>query len=60
MPYFEQYYDPEDEVTHDLTYYTIHLTHPPPSPKTAQPVAEHPFHFDMEVDDLPKHQLKRI
>jgi mitogen-activated protein kinase 1/3 len=36
-PYFEQYYDPDDE-----------------------PVAEHPFEFEMELDDLPKATLKEM
>lgn len=36
-PYFDQYYDPEDE-----------------------PIAEHPFEFEMELDDLPKQTLKEL
>ena len=36
-PYFEQYYDPQDE-----------------------PIAQEPFKFDMELDDLPKEELKQL
>ena len=36
-PYFEQYYDPQDE-----------------------PIALEPFKFDMELDDLPKEELKQL
>lgn len=59
-PYLEQYYDPADEVKmparaalssvssmlHDRLY-------------QFQPVAEEPFRFDMELDDLPKEVLKQ-
>eukprot|EP00042_Codosiga_hollandica_P047779 m.523567 g.523567 ORF g.523567 m.523567 type:complete len:362 (+) comp57525_c0_seq1:225-1310(+) len=37
MPFFEQYYDPDDE-----------------------PIAEHPFQLEMELDDLPKQTLKQM
>lgn len=50
-PYFEQYYDPEDEVsTRCLSIIVVSLL---------KPVAERPFEFEMELDDLPKDVLKR-
>ncbi len=68
-PYLEQYYDPEDEVigrTHpksvcQLVVYreSVHLSyHYPPSPPPPQPVADKPFTFETELDDLPKEKLK--
>ena len=51
-PYLEQYYDPEDEVccigpcTHVLQLLFL------------QPVADKPFTFETELDDLPKERLK--
>lgn len=58
-PYLEQYYDPTDEVRRRWgsggaldwrTLVCICLC--------LQPVAEAPFKFDMELDDLPKETLK--
>jgi mitogen-activated protein kinase 1/3 len=57
-PYLEQYYDPADEVCTCLFYAVdlnilIGLCF-------IQPVAEEPFRFAMELDDLPKEQLKEL
>jgi mitogen-activated protein kinase 1/3 len=53
-PYLEQYYDPADEVIclwlFDAFGFNVF----------SQPVAETPFRFDTELDDLPKDQLKRL
>lgn len=56
-PYLEQYYDPADEVSfHFATrsrLWMLICTY------KFQPVAEEPFKFDMELDDLPKEVLKQ-
>ena len=55
-PYLEQYYDPDDEVwsPHAHTHTHTHtLSIVPP-----QPVADQPFTFETELDDLPKEKLK--
>lgn len=59
-PYLEQYYDPSDEVHSRL----INLNQAKclwcgKANKWFQPVAEEPFKFDMELDDLPKEVLKQ-
>lgn len=67
-PYLEQYYDPTDEVGQPPAAGLVgkwvgrrpsvpglSLTSLPP-----QPVAEEPFTFDMELDDLPKERLKEL
>lgn len=63
-PYLEQYYDPADEVC----YYYALLTLSGRLENIMycyifcqlQPVAEEPFRFDMELDDLPKETLKQF
>lgn len=67
-PYLEQYYDPTDEVGQPSaaglvgkwvgrhsSVSGLSLTSLP-----LQPVAEEPFTFDMELDDLPKERLKEL
>lgn len=56
-PYLEQYYDPADEVS-CLT--VLVLIHHRDTAFTFQPVAEEPFKFEMELDDLPKEKLKEL
>lgn len=57
-PYLEQYYDPADEVSflinHSIIIIVIIMLF-----FFVQPVAEEPFKFDMELDDLPKEVLKQ-
>lgn len=61
-PYLEQYYDPGDEVflyavklqSRMLIVITSNVVI-----RKFQPVAEEPFKFDMELDDLPKEVLKQ-
>ena len=55
--YLEQYYDPDDEVVTPL------IAVPPPHISHTlcdylQPVADQPFTFETELDDLPKERLK--
>jgi mitogen-activated protein kinase 1/3 len=56
-PYLEQYYDPTDEVC--LLHYASNVTDSL-SPLSWQPVAEEPFTFEMELDDLPRERLKEL
>ena len=68
-PYLEQYYDPTDEVGQPPAaglagrWMGGHPSVPVLSLPTSlppQPVAEEPFTFDMELDDLPKERLKEL
>lgn len=66
-PYLEQYYDPTDEVGQPpVTGLVVSGgRHPSVSGLSLtflpfQPVAEEPFTFDMELDDLPKERLKEL
>lgn len=64
-PYLEQYYDPTDEVGQPPAAGQVGEW-APTTPGQAllslppQPVAEEPFTFDMELDDLPKERLKEL
>uniref|UniRef100_A0A8C2W8E3 mitogen-activated protein kinase n=1 Tax=Chinchilla lanigera TaxID=34839 RepID=A0A8C2W8E3_CHILA len=53
-PYLEQYYDPSDE-------HSGFMCNPCKSESFREsPIAEAPFKFDMELDDLPKEKLKEL
>uniref|UniRef100_A0A287D7G2 mitogen-activated protein kinase n=1 Tax=Ictidomys tridecemlineatus TaxID=43179 RepID=A0A287D7G2_ICTTR len=54
-PYLEQYYDPSDEFE-----IPVPKTYLSTSKDFLQPIAEAPFKFDMELDDLPKEKLKEL
>lgn len=54
-PYLEQYYEPSDEV--GLLFSFLRCSE---KCLSLQPVAEQPFRFDTELDDLPKDQLKKL
>lgn len=71
-PYLEQYYDPSDEVyIYMNTYIHIIILNLIKVSRLyyyngtygdyyfSKPVAEEPFKFDMELDDLPKEILKK-
>ena len=62
-PYLEQYYDPDDEVggwvwSHSTSATELSLYLPIKIFLGSQPVAEKPFTFETELDDLPKDRLK--
>lgn len=67
-PYLEQYYDPTDEVGQPPATGLVGrwMGRRPSVPGLSltsllpQPVAEEPFTFDMELDDLPKERLKEL
>lgn len=65
-PYLEQYYDPTDEVGQLPAaglagrWVGAHPSVPSLTSLPPQPVAEEPFTFDMELDDLPKERLKEL
>lgn len=67
-PYLEQYYDPTDEVskrsTPQSSFRNLSEIKNSLIPNLhfyfCQPVAEAPFKFDMELDDLPKETLKAL
>lgn len=62
-PYLEQYYDPTDEVSRPPAAgrgISVPSVRPVPYCLCPQPVAEEPFTFDMELDDLPKERLKEL
>ena len=62
-PYLEQYYDPADEVSHLRFTRVLTLTSRVMNSLFAlvlQPVAEAPFTFESEMDELPKERLKEL